>query len=429
MGSKKLLAPRLAELVSEMEDGPFLDLFSGIAAVGSQIAPRRSVWCNDVQRFSALLTKQRFGAPKAFTSSRRIAIEARSHFVTNQAALSAAFSEEISIELQALSSSNVNDLQKLTRTAESVGASRLAPLRSANHSCLFATSHAGTYFGIQQAIDIDSVRHAADILLLRAKISEDEHGWMVLALCRVLSTISNSTGHFAQYLSPSETNIRRVIRKRYMDVWSLWTTALEELKPIGTVAWRRGNRLFNTDAVTLLQKLAGRSRQPTIIYADPPYTSDQYSRYYHVLENVVLYDYPTILGKGQYRQNRFTSGFSLKSKVSSSFEDLALAASKLNSVFILSYPSNGLLGIDRVNHTLESYFDYVECPIILPHLHSTMGGSKGAQKQSVDENIIVAYQDPGMRHRATASRSRSTPSRLLTSTANSVTSELVSNFR
>lgn len=422
MGSKKLLAPRLAELVSEMEEGPFLDLFSGIAAVGTQIASNRQVWCNDVQRFSNLLTKQRFGCPKAFTSCERLIVEARTSFYENQAALSDIFSGALSTERQAMSSMNCAMFLDLIKTVDKASALYLPQLRSDRRSCLFVTSHGGTYFGVQQAIDIDSVRHAADTLRARGAIEEYEHGWMVLALCRVLSTISNSTGHFAQYLSPSSSNVRRVVRKRRMDVWKLWAETLRELQPIGTVAWRRGNRLFDTDAVTLLKRLSKRSRHPTVIYADPPYTSDQYSRYYHVLENIVLYDYPKLESKGQYRENRFTSGFSLKSEVSSSFEDMASAASKLDSVFILSYPSNGLLGIDCVNSCLLRHFNHVDSPIVLPHLHSTMGASKGLHKQSVDENIIVAYQDPRKRRVA-----RSTLPRANTSTHDLSASGLIND--
>lgn len=230
---------------------------------------------------------------------------------------------------------------------------------------------------------------------------------MVLALCQTLSTVSNSTGHFAQYLSPSDTNIQRVVRKRRLNCWSIWLTALRGSHPLGNVAWRRGNRVFKSDATTLLKKLARNVRKPAVIYADPPYTSDQYSRYYHVLENAVLYDYPNVFGKGQYRPDRFTSGFSLKAGVDTSFKELVSAAAKLPSVFILSYPTNGLLkdSTKRVLELLKEQFVHVDQPVVIPHLHSTMGGSKGTQKQAVDENIFIAYQDPLTRwHSNEASR-------------------------
>ena len=230
---------------------------------------------------------------------------------------------------------------------------------------------------------------------------------MVLALCQAASTVSNSTGHFAQYLSPNDGNINRVLRKRRMDIWSLWHAALLDMKPAGTVAWRRNNRVFNTDAATLLRSIAGKARQPAVIYADPPYTNDQYSRYYHLLENIVLYDYPVTAAKGQYRPDRFTSGFSLKSSVNSSFVDLVEAAAEMRSVFLLSYPTNGLLedSTQRVLDILRSRFAYVEAPRVIRHMHSTMGGSKGAQKHPVEENIFIAFQQWEMRHAHTRNES------------------------
>jgi adenine-specific DNA-methyltransferase len=398
MGSKKLLAPRIAELAAGMANGPFLDLFSGIAAVGSQIGTQRPIWCNDVQSFSALLTGQRFRAARAFKTASRLIERSVLPFTTNRTALEATFGEALTREERALSSDDAEGARELIATMSQMD-DKISTLRRQRAHCLLTGLHGGTYLGIRQAIDLDSIRYAADYLVAAGEVTAEEHRWMILALCQTLSTVSNSTGHFAQYLSPSSTNIRRVVRKRRMNCWSIWSSALQESQPIGYVGWRRGNRVFNADAISLLKTLSGEGRQPAVIYADPPYTSDQYSRYYHVLENAVLYDYPKVSGKGQYRPDRFTSGFSLKAGVDLSFKELISAAAKLPAVFILSYPSNGLLKdpTSRILELLTNEFAHVEQPLVIPHLHSTMGGSKGAQKQAVDENIFVAYQDPTMR--------------------------------
>lgn len=395
MGSKKLLAPQIAELVEDMADGPFLDLFSGIAAVGSEIGTRRPIWCNDVQSFSTLLTSQKFRAGRSFRTAPRLIERAERLFVANRNKLKATFGKALAYEERVLSTNDVVGARELIATMSQMD-DRISTLRRQRVHCLFTGLHGATYLGICQAIDLDSIRYAADFLLAAGEVTYEEHRWMVLALCQTLTTVSNSTGHFAQYLSPSDANIRRVARKRRMNCWSIWSAALLESHPLGYVAWRRGNRVFKSDATTLLKKLSRNVRQPAVIYADPPYTSDQYSRYYHVLENAVLYDYPTVSGKGQYRPDRFSSGFSLKAAVDTSFKGLVSAAAKLPSVFILSYPTNGLLkdSTTRVLELLKEQFAHVDQPLVIPHLHSTMGGSKGAQKQAVDENIFVAYQDP-----------------------------------
>lgn len=400
MGSKKLLAPQIAELVADMADGPFLDLFSGIAAVGSEIGTQRPIWCNDVQNFSTLLTGQKFCATRPFKTAAELIERTTTPFSANREALEATFHEALTHEDRALSQKDAEGARELIASMSQMD-EKISMLRRQQVHCLLTCLHGATYLGVRQAIDLDSIRYAADYLLDASEVTAEEHRWMVLALCQTLSTVSNSTGHFAQYLSPSDTNIQRVVRKRRLNCWSIWSTALRDSHPLGSVAWRRGNRIFKSDAVALLKKLSMSVGKPAVIYADPPYTSDQYSRYYHVLENAVLYDYPAVSGKGQYRPDRFTSGFSLKAGVDNSFKELVRAAAELRSVFILSYPTNGLLkdSTKRVLELLMEQFAYVDQPLVIPHLHSTMGGSKGVHKQAVDENIFVAYQDPRARWR------------------------------
>ena len=40
----------------------------------------------------------------------------------------------------------------------------------------------------------------------------------------------------------------------------------------------------------LAKGIRGMKQRPAIIYADPPYTDDQYSRFYHLYETALLYD-------------------------------------------------------------------------------------------------------------------------------------------
>ena len=83
------------------------------------------------------------------------------------------------------------------------------------------------------------------------------------------------------------------------------------------------------------------------IYADPPYTRDHYSRFYHVLETIALDDIPEIstvtmngtthISNGIYRKDRHQSPFCIKSKAPRAFEDMfsCIASSKRN--LLLSY--------------------------------------------------------------------------------------------
>ena len=58
------------------------------------------------------------------------------------------------------------------------------------------------------------------------------------------------------------------------------------------------------------------------VYIDTPYTGEQYSRFYHILETVSKYDNPQLEYKAKYRTDRFTSNFSLKSEVKKEFKEI-----------------------------------------------------------------------------------------------------------
>ena len=203
--------------------------------------------------------------------------------------------------------------------------------------------------------------------------------------------VANTTGHFAQYLTPSSSNYVRVVRQFSRSIYKEWLLSADLLRPIGTSAWRKGNIATRDDSITLLAgaNCAGRV---SVVYCDPPYTDDQYSRYYHVWETLVLYDYPELTGKGLYRPNRFATGFSQIGRVEEAFKELAARTAALGADLVLSYPSNGLLhaaGGDPLD-ILRAAFPRAKMALELRHSHSTLGASKGPAKAAVAERIYVA---------------------------------------
>ncbi len=129
-----------------------------------------------------------------------------------------------------------------------------------------------------------------------------------------------------------------------------------------------------------------------VIYADPPYSRAQYSRYYHLLETLVLYDYPDCNDKGRYRADRVQTAFSLKSKVIAAMDAFFGAAAQTGGKLYLSYPRNGLLtaaGGD-VREILGQHFKKVSIATRKPLQHSTMGAAPGAASHRVWEDIFYA---------------------------------------
>ncbi|UXN65834.1 DNA adenine methylase [Phyllobacterium sp. A18/5-2] len=392
MGTKRRLAAQIADIAKPLPTGPFLDLFSGVSAVGMAVSPDRHVWCNDVQHFSNLLTRALYTSSSGYNVPEFAWTQFTSLFIDHRNSLITEFNDLSAAEDNALRGTSAAQID-INAIIVQQTRGRLKSLRDLSLHCLFTTTHAGTYFGFNQSLEIDSIRFAADQTLKMGLIDDETHRWMLVALCRAVSAASNSTGHFAQYLTPKQNNINRVVAKRRRSVWSDWLQYISATEPIGTVEWRSHNQVFRGDANEILQQLLNAPRQPAIIYADPPYTNDQYSRYYHVLENVVCYDYPNVSGKGEYRSDRFVSDFSLSKAVSGAFERLIAGAARLNAALMISYPSNGLMpnSTERILNSLKMHFTMVGDPIVIPHEHSTMGASKGLQKHQVSELIFTAY--------------------------------------
>jgi adenine-specific DNA-methyltransferase len=127
-------------------------------------------------------------------------------------------------------------------------------------------------------------------------------------------------------------NTEHLIKRRRFDIVKSVIARLKKLKdcklPHGEV--------FCGDFKELFKKLSPGKKW--LIYADPPYFKEHYSRYYHLLDTFYLYDYPVLTYNprtesttiGRYRIDRTVSDFGLKSKVKTAFEVLFKSCKKLN---------------------------------------------------------------------------------------------------
>jgi adenine-specific DNA-methyltransferase len=213
----------------------------------------------------------------------------------------------------------------------------------------------------------------------------------LLALGNAALRVANTTGHFAQYLTPSAKNFKRVTQQFGRSVFDEWLASLGSLQPSGTAGWRRANVASRSDCDSLLRGIRS-SGDVGVVYCDPPYTDYQYSRFYHVWETLVLYDYPEVTGVGLYRPNRFATDFSLRSKVGDAFKALVDGVAATGADLVLSYPSNGLLHDVGGNplDVLRGSYPKAKLAKEIEHSHSTMGASKGKATASVAECIYLA---------------------------------------
>ena len=235
----------------------------------------------------------------------------------------------------------------------------------------------GQYFSWEQAIDLDAL--LAQIHLL----DQPHRDYHLAAALVVASNIVNTVGkHFAQPIklrdangSPKKHLVKQTLRDRALNVSDTYRACCRSL---ATLRRTRGHhRAIQSDYLDFLEN----DTTPfAALYADPPYTRDHYSRYYHVLETMALRDEPEVaktkirsngvprLSRGIYRLERHQSPFCIPTKAPGAFERLFVAASKRKIPLILSYSpyhANAknrprLLTIEQLLDIAKRHFNKVE---------------------------------------------------------------------
>ena len=143
----------------------------------------------------------------------------------------------------------------------------------------------GQYFSYAQAVELDAI----------ADLARDSRSSVLLAA--TLSTAShlvNSIGkQFAQPIRPRDKSgapkrhvVKKIIGERGLSARSVFMGYLRQYE--GLTVTRRDHVAVRADFREALVKPA---LKPSVVYADPPYTRDHYSRFYHSLETIALEDH------------------------------------------------------------------------------------------------------------------------------------------
>lgn len=173
-----------------------------------------------------------------------------------------------------------------------VGARRKDP--ASGPYCLVSAYFANLYFGVRQAIELDSLRYAIDQL-------DDEvaRAWALGTLVVAASAVATTYGgHFAQPPAPPDRlrnpgTARRVLARRHMSATrefeirflSLSSESERVAHPVEVLP---GPWSYALDRASELVEPT-----KTLIYVDAPYRREEYSRYYHALETLLTYEYPS----------------------------------------------------------------------------------------------------------------------------------------
>ena len=255
------------------------------------------------------------------------------------------------------------------------------------------TYFGNTYLGIKHASQVDSIRYAID----QCYPSGDPYRSVCLAaLMFAVSYTNASPGHFAMWRdAKTAKNTADILLYRRRDFVEYFLKKLDQLCSNIVKPAHNDNRVFTADYVDALEF----AKEADTVYADPPYTFVHYSRFYHLLESLVRYDYPAVEHRGRFRDDRHQSPFCIKTKVSGAFKALASPLAERGSNLVISYSNTGMITLEDMLTLLREVYEGTGFKIWaedIEHQHSTMGRS-GDKMREVKEAFIFcapAYFPP-----------------------------------
>ncbi|MDQ1176217.1 DNA adenine methylase [Microbacterium sp. SORGH_AS_0421] len=397
LGNKSRYLDRIVGVVGTLvrEGDTVLDLFAGSGVVSRALANSYQVTSVDVQAYSATLTDALCSPVKYGTGARREIVSVAHDWADS---LPAPVARLVRLETQIMDAASEDPsgfvLLSEEGSTSSLTATRpdLADAKVAARDHLLAAgavltaNYGGVYFSYRQALELDAIQAA-----IRHVRGLPGGSTLVAALLSTASNVVSTVGgHFAQPLrlrgrdgKPKMSAISKSLSFREKSVFNLFDIWLEKY---GAVEPSK----FRCSVVTSDYRdvIASVDRGVSAIYADPPYTRDHYSRFYHVLETIALGDNPGVASKpgtttpsrGLYRLDRHQSPFSIRSQANRAFAELFEYGQRIGAPMVLSYspqgggttarPETRVATIDNLVKMAESSYARVEVISIGSSVHS-----------------------------------------------------------
>ena len=362
LGSKLRLLDFIEENVRRVtpEGAGVCDLFAGSGCVSYKLSRLFPVVACDIQGYSKIICDALLHKYKIDQALIASLIEATK---TDEASrLISCFEPLIKLEEEAIEN---KDLQTLTDLLEhgsvevynlegensslslilSLVSNNLVANELADKKSLISRYYGGVFFSYRQAVQID--------ILLEIINRQENAKYKEILLAALLSTASDMVDtvgkHFAQPIKARDSKgkikaavYNKAVQDKTINAIDLYQEWLRKY-----IALPRGgfqNTTMQCDYMECLNSLPDTVRT---IYADPPYTRDHYSRFYHVLETMVLRDSPEIstvnihgvtqISNGLYRKDRHQSPFCIRSQALGAFRNMFSVISMSNRNLLLSY--------------------------------------------------------------------------------------------
>ena len=345
-GSKNNLSSFIQKNIQPyIQDGKvILDIFSGSAAVSNMFRDNYQIYANDSESYASII---------ADAILNQSDIESATALITSLDSLYTTTIKEhakpiiafIKKEDFALNQECYDELINLYNLYPTVWNNRYSniienkltvdSIKETNDYYLFTTYYATNYYGIAQALDIDCL-----IKIINSNFPQYKNALLSCLFYAMKETVFSKDGHMAQPLN-LEKNQSRLFIQRKKNIYQLFIKKFQEYITVPLSKFSGKNTVFNSDFEDLLNKNI--FTNIGLVYADPPYTDMQYSRYYHLLNVAAKYEYPKLTvtkkgyTKGLYTEGRYQSKLSQHSSAKHSLEKLISFCAHNNTNLAISY--------------------------------------------------------------------------------------------
>lgn len=376
MGSKRELLDFIISSINDLdiESNWFCDLFSGTSVVGCSLKDEYNVQINDIQIYTSIFANTYLpNINKLINSTELEKIKDRVLFYVDE------FYRKYPDLI--FDYNSIDNYEKLTKLEIQQQNLIYSNFEIGFH--LFVKYYSGTYWSYTQCVWIDSIRAVAEEYK-----GKSDYYIILSSLIYAMSYTSQSTGHFAQFRDVTESNMHDIMLYRIRDIWTYFEKKFLEILNMVDVEATNRYTITTLDYLDCLRLI----ERNTIVYADPPYSSVHYSRFYHAIETLIRYDYPNVKYKGRYREDRHQSPFGKKTEVKNAFGKLFKGVKNKNSHLILSYSDNGMITQDEIMEIGNSIMgnQYRGDIQVKEYIHSKMGRSD-IHSMGVNE-LIISYK-------------------------------------
>lgn len=326
------------------EGKAILDIFSGSAAVSNMFRDNYQVYANDAEIYASIIADAILNQVDIESATDLIdSINAK--YTAEIDKLSKPVLNYINKEQSALAEEDYNDLIYLYNSYPTVWNHKYSEIiqnklyvdtiRQTHDYYLFTTYYSTNYYGIIQSLDIDCIIKIIDKYFFSYRSS-----LLSCLFYAMKEAVFSKDGHMAQPLNP-EKNISRLFIQRKKNIFDLFIKKFKEYASIPLSKFSGKNTVFNSNFEDLLDKKF--FSNIGLVYADPPYTDMQYSRYYHLLNVAAKYEYPDLTitkngyTKGLYTEGRYQSKLSQRSSAKHALEKLIEFCANSNTNLAISY--------------------------------------------------------------------------------------------